>query len=319
MFYYIQLFNCFIGSLFMAKEFLNQPACDDLLGLYLQDTKEFPLLKPEEEIFLAKQIKLGQACSKKLALNRASKTQKEELEAIIRQGHEAKKILIQANLRLVTSVAKKYLWSNLELIHLIQAGNIGLIRAVSKYDHRRGQRFSTPAKWWIEQAIQREISDFSQQIRIPVYTGEQISRLKKQHKKLQQELNRDPTIEELAQATNIKQEKIEFFDKINHQKPISLEAPTNEESETAIINFIPDGNLTPNQIADLIDTKEQLNLAMSFLSPVEERVLKLSYGYKKDGENQSLKKIHHQLGPSRETIRGIRKRALKRMSNLVTV
>ena len=285
---------------------------DDTLALYLKEVGRIPLLTPEEEVALAQRIERGRQAERRLAQGNLSPEERRRLEEIAADGRAAQDHLILANTRLVISVAKKYLGRGLPLSDLIQEGNIGLIRAVRKFDWRRGHKFSTYATWWIRQAVTRAIADQSRTIRVPVHMGDQISKLLRMQQQLTQELGRDPTVEELAEAMAIPPSRVEQLLQMARQ-PVSLETPTDDEEESVLGDFIEDrGAASPSEVVSQQMLREILHEALATLSPREVRILKLRYGLV-DGRMYTLEEVGRKLGVTRERVRQIEAQALARL------
>ncbi|SNB67409.1 RNA polymerase sigma factor [Thermoflexus hugenholtzii] len=285
---------------------------DDLLSLYLKEVGRIPLLTPEEEVELARRIERGRAAERRLAQGGLSPEERRRLEEIVADGRAAQEHLILANTRLVISVAKKYAGRGLPLSDLIQEGNIGLIRAVKKFDWRRGHKFSTYATWWIRQAVTRAIADQSRTIRVPVHMGDQINKLMRLQQQLAQELGREPTPEELAEAMGIPRARAEQLLQMARQ-PLSLETPTDDEEESVLGDFIEDrGTASPAEAVSQQMLREILHEALATLSPREARILQLRYGLA-DGRPYTLEEVGRKLGVTRERVRQIEAQALARL------
>ncbi len=285
---------------------------DDALGLYLKEVGRIPLLTPEEEVALAQRIERGRQAEHRLAQGDLSPEERRRLEEIAADGRAAQEHLILANTRLVISVAKKYVGRGLPLSDLIQEGNIGLIRAVKKFDWRRGHKFSTYATWWIRQAVTRAIADQARTIRVPVHMGDQINKLLRLQHQLAQELGRDPTPQELAEAMGIPLSRVEQLLQMVRQ-PVSLEMPTDDEEESVLGDFIEDrGAASPVEAVSQQMLREILQEALATLSPREVRILKLRYGLV-DGRMYTLEEVGRKLGVTRERVRQIEAQALARL------
>jgi RNA polymerase primary sigma factor len=285
---------------------------DDLLSLYLKEVGRIPLLTPEKEVELARRIERGRAAERRLAQGGLSPEERRRLEEIVADGRAAQEHLILANTRLVISVAKKYAGRGLPLSDLIQEGNIGLIRAVKKFDWRRGHKFSTYATWWIRQAVTRAIADQSRTIRVPVHMGDQINKLMRLQQQLAQELGREPTPEELAEAMGIPRARAEQLLQMARQ-PLSLETPTDDEEESVLGDFIEDrGTASPAEAVSQQMLREILHEALATLSPREARILQLRYGLA-DGRSYTLEEVGRKLGVTRERVRQIEAQALARL------
>ncbi|WP_376778025.1 RNA polymerase sigma factor RpoD [Inconstantimicrobium mannanitabidum] len=261
-------------------------AIDDPVRMYLKEIGKVPLLSSEEEIVLAEKIEEGdQAAKKKLA---------------------------EANLRLVVSIAKRYVGRGMMFLDLIQEGNLGLIKAVEKFDYRKGFKFSTYATWWIRQAITRAIADQARTIRIPVHMVETINKLIRVQRQLIQELGRDPLPEELSKHLDMPVEKVREILKIA-QEPVSLETPIGEEEDSHLGDFIPDDDaLAPAEAAAFTMLKEQLINVLDTLTPREEKVLRLRFGLD-DGRARTLEEVGKEFNVTRERIRQIEAKALRKL------
>jgi RNA polymerase primary sigma factor len=276
---------------------------DDPVRMYLKEIGRVPLLTMDDEKFLAMGIERGE---QELLKNGASDN------AILVAGEEAKKRLTEANLRLVVSIAKKYVGRGMLFLDLIQEGNLGLIRAVEKFDYRKGYKFSTYATWWIRQAITRALADQARTIRIPVHMVETINRLIKISRQLLQELGRDPTVEEIAGEMGLTPEKVREVIKIS-QEPISLETPIGEEEDSHLGDFIEDQEaIAPAEAASVMLLKEKMADVLKNLTERERKVLVLRFGLE-DGHQRTLEEVGQEFGVTRERIRQIEAKALRKL------
>jgi len=286
---------------------------DDSISLYLKEIGRIPLLTAEQEVSLAKRMEAGRNSKRRLSNDRnLSYEDREELSAIVRDGKSAQEHLIKANSRLVVSVAKKYVGRGVPFLDLIQEGNIGLIRAVNKFDYRRGYKFSTYATWWIRQAVTRAIADQGRTIRVPVHMYEQINRLARVSRQLVQELGRDPTVEEIAGELGVSPKKVERTIKVS-QRPLSLEMPVGEEDDSFLGDFIEDSDApSPTDQASQQLLRDQIDDIFVSLTPREVRILQLRFGLV-DGYSYTLEEVGKKFGVTRERIRQIEAQALGRL------
>lgn len=262
---------------------------NDPVKMYLKEIGRVDLLKPDEEIEIAKRVEAG--------------------------DQEAKKMLISANLRLVVSIAKKYTGRGMLFLDLIQEGNMGLIKAVEKFDYRKGFKFSTYATWWIRQAITRAIADQARTIRIPVHMVETINKMTRVQRQLVQELGRDPSAEEIANRMgNLTEEKVRDIQRIA-MEPVSLETPIGEEDDSHLGDFIEDKDaLSPDQYANNQLLKDEIDLVLKSLTEREEKVLRLRFGLE-DGRTRTLEEVGREFDVTRERIRQIEAKALRKLKN----
>jgi RNA polymerase primary sigma factor len=289
-------------------------ANNDTIGLYLKEMSRVPLLTVEEELALAIRIEKGRkARDEKIKLaGRQNTTRRRRLEIIIEDGQIAREHLIKANTRLVVSIAKRFMGRGVAFLDLIQEGNLGLMKAVKKYDYTRGFRFSTYATWWIRQTISRAISDQARTIRVPVHMIDRIRQLYKANHNLEQKLGRQPTIEELAEKVGLPVERVQWIMKVSWL-PLSLESPVGDEEDSELGQFIEDEvSPTPLQSAYQTMLKEKLEEILSTLSPREARVLRLRFGLD-DGTAYTLEEVGRKFGLTRERIRQIEGHALRQL------
>ena len=301
---------------------VNSFNIDDPVRMYLKEIGKVPLLSPDEEINLAQAMSAGNEADRHLA---EVKRQQEEGEPVTataeeiaawgkdyKAGEKAKQKLAEANLRLVVSIAKRYVGRGMLFLDLIQEGNLGLIKAVEKFDYTKGYKFSTYATWWIRQAITRAIADQARTIRIPVHMVETINKVIRVSRQLLQELGHDPSPNEIAAEMNMPVEKVREILKIA-QEPVSLETPIGEEEDSHLGDFIPDeGASEPSEAASFTLLKEQLMDVLSTLTPREEKVLKLRFGIE-DGRTRTLEEVGKEFNVTRERIRQIEAKALRKL------
>ncbi len=285
----------------------------DSVQLYLQEIGQVRLLTAEEEVTLAKQIERGKE-ARTLLDNEAYASWQERvaLEQDIIHADDARRQIIQANLRLVVSVAKKYINSAMPFMDLVQEGNIGLMRAVEKFDYKRGNRFSTYATWWIRQAVTRAIAEQSRLIRLPVHLSESISHLRRAIYQLEQTLEREPTAEEIAGTMNMSLRKVKRLLRASTQ-PISIEQPLNNDKEGRIEEMLADENLeTPMEVAAQNMLQQELSQALNELPERERKILLLRYGLM-DGKRRTLEEVGVAFGITRERTRQIEAEAMRRL------
>jgi RNA polymerase primary sigma factor len=300
---------------------LARISIDDTVGLYLKEMARVPLLTLQEEVSLAVRIERGNSARKTLergnAHHRGNGTARRvrrqaELEGIAEDGRQAREHLIKANTRLVVSIAKRYMGRGVPFLDLIQEGNLGLMKAVEKFDYHRGYRFSTYATWWIRQTISRAIADQSRTIRVPVHMTDRIRRLYRTAHELEQQMGRKATSEEIGRAMGIETSKVEWMLKVSW-RPISLENPVGEEEDEELITFVEDHSTpTPSDSAFTRLLREKVEEVLQTLSPREARVLRLRFGL--SGERAyTLEEVGQKFGLTRERIRQIEGRALRRL------
>ena len=293
---------------------LSDIALDDPVRMYLQEIGQVPLLTAAEEVDLAKKMELAHAASDALLHDEGglSHAERQMLRRQVDAGRAARQHLIQANLRLVVSIAKKYTSYGLTMMDLVQEGNIGLMRAVEKFDYTKGHKFSTYATWWIRQAITRAIADQSRTIRLPVHMGEAISQVKRTSHKLQQTMQREPTPEEIADAMGITPTKVRRTLEAS-MHPLSLEMPVGQEGEGRMGDFIEDERIsTPVDAAAQTMLREQIEEVLQKLPERERKIIQLRYGLK-DGRYRTLEEVGLEFGITRERIRQIEAVALRKL------
>ena len=290
---------------------------DDPVRMYLKEIGKVNLLTSEEEVELAQAMTAGNAAQEQLDELKASGEEipeelRRELEKTIKKGEKARQRLAEANLRLVVSIAKRYVGRGMQFLDLIQEGNLGLIKAVEKFDYVKGFKFSTYATWWIRQAITRAIADQARTIRIPVHMVETINKVIRVSRQLLQELGHDPSPEEISAEMSMPVDKVREILKIA-QEPVSLETPIGEEEDSHLGDFIPDeGASEPSEAASFTLLKEQLVDVLSTLTPREEKVLKLRFGIE-DGRTRTLEEVGKEFNVTRERIRQIEAKALRKL------
>ena len=295
-------------------------AIDDPVRMYLKEIGKVDLLTPDEEVELAKKMQAGMEAKEKIKelderQRNGEQIDEKEYQALrkaIRGGENAKKRLSEANLRLVVSIAKRYVGRGMLFLDLIQEGNLGLLKAVEKFDCTKGFKFSTYATWWIRQAITRAIADQARTIRIPVHMVETINKVIRVSRQLLQELGHDPQPEEIAEEMNMPVERVREILKIA-QEPVSLETPIGEEEDSHLGDFIPDDDaLEPAEAASFTLLKEQLVEVLKTLTPREEKVLRLRFGIE-DGRTRTLEEVGKEFNVTRERIRQIEAKALRKL------
>jgi len=290
---------------------------DDPIKMYLREIGQIDLLTTAQELDYSRKVQDGLLATEKIkAYNKKGLTlpenEKKKLDEKIEIGLQARDVLIESNLRLVVSIAKRYLGRGMQFQDLIQEGNMGLMKAVNKFDPTKGFKFSTYATWWIKQAITRAIADQARTIRIPVHMVETINRLARTQRKLTQELHRDPTSEELAQELHMSVEKVQQIQKIA-QETVSLETPVGEEDDSTLGDFVHDES-NPNPLDYTINEayREEIDTVLKTLTPREEKVLRLRFGLS-DGKPHTLEDVGKEFGVTRERIRQIEAKALRKL------
>jgi RNA polymerase primary sigma factor len=290
---------------------------NDPVKMYLKEIGQIPLLDPKQEPIIGQQIKDGLAAKERLTTeaDSLSEEEKKELAEMARIGEEAKQLLISSNLRLVVSIAKKYVGRGMLFLDLIQEGNCGLIKAVEKFDYTKGFKFSTYATWWIRQSITRAIADQARTIRIPVHMVETINKLTRISRQLVQDLGRDPLPEEIAEKMDgISADKVREIQKIALD-PVSLETPIGEEDDSHLGDFIEDKEtLSPDDYTNNQLLKDEINNVLQGLTEREEKVLRLRFGLM-DGRTRTLEEVGKEFNVTRERIRQIEAKALRKLKH----
>lgn len=301
----------------LEKTFANasHAKINDPVKMYLKEIGQIPLLDPKEEPTIARQIQEGEEAKEAMKKPDLSDEEKKKLAKVIADGEQAKQMLISSNLRLVVSIAKKYVGRGMLFLDLIQEGNCGLIKAVEKFDYTKGFKFSTYATWWIRQSITRAIADQARTIRIPVHMVETINKLTRIQRQLVQDLGRDPLPEEIAEKMeNISAEKVREIQKIALD-PVSLETPIGEEDDSHLGDFIEDKDtLSPDDYTNNQLLKDEINAVLQGLTEREEKVLRLRFGLL-DGRTRTLEEVGKEFNVTRERIRQIEAKALRKLKN----
>lgn len=301
----------------LEKTFANasHAKINDPVKMYLKEIGQIPLLDPKEEPIIARQIQEGEEAKEAMKSPDLSDEEKKKLAKVVADGEQAKQALISSNLRLVVSIAKKYVGRGMLFLDLIQEGNCGLIKAVEKFDYTKGFKFSTYATWWIRQSITRAIADQARTIRIPVHMVETINKLTRIQRQLVQDLGRDPLPEEIAEKMeNISAEKVREIQKIALD-PVSLETPIGEEDDSHLGDFIEDKDtLSPDDYTNNQLLKDEINAVLQGLTEREEKVLRLRFGLL-DGRTRTLEEVGKEFNVTRERIRQIEAKALRKLKN----
>lgn len=301
----------------LEKTFANasHAKINDPVKMYLKEIGQIPLLDPKEEPIIARQIQEGEEAKEAMKSPDLSDEEKKKLAKVIADGEQAKQTLISSNLRLVVSIAKKYVGRGMLFLDLIQEGNCGLIKAVEKFDYTKGFKFSTYATWWIRQSITRAIADQARTIRIPVHMVETINKLTRIQRQLVQDLGRDPLPEEIAEKMeNISAEKVREIQKIALD-PVSLETPIGEEDDSHLGDFIEDKDtLSPDDYTNNQLLRDEINAVLQGLTEREEKVLRLRFGLL-DGRTRTLEEVGKEFNVTRERIRQIEAKALRKLKN----
>lgn len=291
---------------------LSTIASDDTVGLYLKEMARVPLLTTEEEVDLAKRLERGLLADRRLERLSPNAKSRANLNSQVEDGQLARAHLIKANTRLVVSIAKKYMNRGVPFLDLIQEGNLGLMKAVEKFDYRRGFRFSTYATWWIRQTITRAIADQGRTIRVPVHMSDRIRRLYKVARQLEQRLGRKATMEEIAKELDCEPRKVQWMLKVSWQ-PLSLERPVGEDEDEEMGWFVEDeSSPSPTQSAQQNLLREKVEEVLATLPPREARILRLRFGLQ-NGRAYTLEEVGQKFGLTRERIRQIEGRALRRL------
>lgn len=291
---------------------LSRISSEDTVGLYLREMARVPLLTNEEEVRLAKALEAGREAQETLRNNGSDPRERRRLNQKVEMAVAAREHLIKANTRLVVSIAKKYMGRGVPFLDLIQEGNLGLMKAVEKFDYTRGYRFSTYATWWIRQTITRAIADQGRTIRVPVHMSDRIRRLYKTAQALEQEYGRRPTPEEIAAELNMEPRKVQWMLRVSW-RPLSLEKPVGEDEDSELGSFIEDEVApTPTQSACQHLLGEKVEEMLATLSPREARILRLRFGLV-NGRSHTLEEVGRKFGLTRERIRQIEGKALRRL------
>ena len=291
---------------------LSDISCDDSVGLYLKEMGCVSLLSLEQEVRLAQAVCLGRKAERELQKAGLDPSERDRLEHRVEQARLARAHLIQANTRLVVSIAKKYVGHGVSFLDLIQEGNLGLIKTVEKFDHTRGYRFSTYATWWIRQSITRAIADQGRTIRVPVHMADRIRRLYKTAYRLEQECGRRPTPEEIAEEIEMEPSQVQWMLNVSHH-PLSLEQPVGEDGDIELEALIEDDSVPmPEESAHQTLLRAQVEKALNSLTPRQAGILRLRFGLQ-NGRMHTLEEIGQKYGLTRERIRQIEKEALHRL------
>ena len=295
-----------------AQDTAQAGPTSDPVRLYLKEIGKVPLLTAELEVELAKSVEAGLFAAEKLAQPGLPQAMRRDLELVQLQGVLAKRHLVEANLRLVVSIAKRYVGRGMLFLDLIQEGNLGLIRAVEKFDYTKGFKFSTYATWWIRQAITRAIADQARTIRIPVHMVETINKVVRLQRQMLQDLGREPTPEELADQLDLSPAKVRDILKLA-QEPVSLDTPIGEADDSHLGDFIEDSDaVVPGEAASFLMLKEQLASVLHELGDREKKVIELRYGLT-DGRARTLEEVGQEFGVTRERIRQIESKTLLKL------
>jgi len=285
---------------------------DNVVAIYLKEVGEIPLLTPEEELELARRCQRGRAAEEQLKKGIPDHETRQRLHKEMEEGHKARERLVKANSRLVVSVARNYLGRGVPFADLIQEGNLGLMRAIERFDPERGYRFSTYAIWWIRQAVSRAVAYQGRTIRLPAHVVEEITRLNRASRRLTKELGREPDEEELAEEMDMSHERVANLTRVAAE-PVSLDLPVGEEETSTLADFIED-ELTPPPTVEASQSLlgEQLEEALASLTPREAEVIRLRFGLD-DGRSYTLEEVGQKIGLTRERVRQIQAEALRRL------
>jgi RNA polymerase primary sigma factor len=292
---------------------MTRISTDDTVGLYLKEMSRVPLLSSDEELELARRIETGRSARRETGRAATNPTRRSELETRVSDGMLAREHLIKANTRLVVSIAKRYIGRGVPFLDLIQEGNLGLMKAVEKYEYQRGFRFSTYATWWIRQTITRSIADQGRTIRVPVHMVDRIRQLYRTTHEMEQKLGRAPTNEELAEAIGVKANKVDWMLRVSWL-PLSLESPINEDEEDSELGQFVEDQVTPSPIQSTYTSllREKIQEVLDTLPPREARILRLRFGLE-NGKAYTLEEVGQKFGLTRERIRQIESKALRRL------
>ena len=292
---------------------LSPISSDDTIGLYLKEMSRVALLSVDEELALARRIESGKKARQELGYGRCPARRRQELNLLIEDGMSAREHLIKANTRLVVSVAKRYIGRGVPFLDLIQEGNLGLMKAVEKFEYQRGFRFSTYATWWIRQTITRAIADQGRTIRVPVHMVDRIRQLYRTTHEMEQKLGRLPTTNELAESLGVLPNKVDWMLRVSWL-PLSLESPINGDEDDSELGMFVEDQITPTPIQSAYSKllKEKVEEVLDTLPPRESRILRLRFGLE-DGKNYTLEEVGEKFGLTRERIRQIESKALRRL------
>lgn len=290
----------------------NEGISLDPVRMYLKEIGRVPLLTGAQEVTLAQRMEAGLQAAERLESDDVTDEERPSVRAVKRDGELAKRQLTEANLRLVVSIAKRYVGRGMALLDLVQEGNLGLMRAVDKFDYTKGFKFSTYATWWIRQAITRSIADQARTIRIPVHMVESMNKLLRTQRQMQQEMGREPTVEELAAKLEITTDKVREIQRIALD-PISLETPVGDEDDSSLGDFVEDASaIAPSFAAELDQLRDDVREALLELNPREQEVIALRFGLD-DGQVRTLEEVGKAFGVTRERIRQIESKTLAKL------